>query len=71
MELSGNIAHLETQLRNEMSRRHRAEEDLGVVRDLCTKLDNQKDTLMQKTTENDHIKMQVYTIFSFNLAIES
>jgi hypothetical protein len=47
------------QIRDELSRRHRAEEDLGVLRDLCAKLDGQKDSLMQKATESNRIKMQV------------
>jgi hypothetical protein len=47
------------QMRDELNRRRRAEEDVGVVRDLCAKLDTQKDTLMQQVTESDRIKMQV------------
>jgi hypothetical protein len=58
--LSGNIARLETQIREENAQRHRAEEDLGVVRDLCTKLDAQKDTLMQQVNDSGHIKIQVW-----------
>jgi hypothetical protein len=58
--LSGNIARLETQIREENAQRHRAEEDLGVVRDLCTKLDAQKDTLMQQVNDSGRIKMQVW-----------
>jgi hypothetical protein len=47
------------QIHDELNRRHRAEEDLGVVQDLCTKLDTQKDGLMQQVTESDRIKRQV------------
>jgi hypothetical protein len=48
------------QMREENAQRHRAEEDLGVVRDLCTKLDAQKDTLMQQVNESGLNKMQVW-----------
>ena len=57
--MSGSVARLEMQMRDELNRRRRAEEDVGVVRDLCAKLDTQKDTLMQQVTESDRIKMQV------------
>jgi len=57
--LSGSVARLEMQIREELNRRHRAEEDLGVLRDLCTKLDSQKDSLMQQVTESNRIKIQV------------
>lgn len=58
-DLSGSVARLEMQIRDELNRRHRAEEDLGVMRDLCAKLDGQKDTLTQQVTKSNHIKMQV------------
>jgi hypothetical protein len=58
--LSANIAQLETQIREEKAQRRRADEDLGVVRDLCTKLDAQKETLMQQVDEIGHTKMQVW-----------
>ena len=58
-DLSGSVARFETQIRDELNRRHRAEEDLGVLRDLCAKLDGQKDSLMQQVTESNHTKMQV------------
>jgi hypothetical protein len=58
-DMSGSVARLEMQIRDELNRRHRAEEDLGVVRDLCTKLDTQRDNLMQQVTESDRVKMQV------------
>jgi len=57
--LSGSVARLEMQIRDESNRRHRAEEDLAVSRDLCTKFDSQKDSLMQQVTESNRIKMQV------------
>lgn len=57
--MSGSVARLEMQIHDELNRRHRAEEDLGVVQDLCTKLDTQKDGLMQQVTESDRIKRQV------------
>jgi hypothetical protein len=57
--MSGSVARLEIQIRDELNRRHRAEEDLGVLQDLCAKLDSQKDSLMQQVTESNRIKMQV------------
>lgn len=58
-DLSGSVARLEMQIRDELNRRHRAEEDLGVLRDLCAKLDGQKDTVLQQVTESNRIQMQV------------
>jgi hypothetical protein len=51
-------------IRDELSQRRRAEEDLSVVQGLCTKLDSQKDTLMQRVTENDRIKIQVWVLLT-------
>ncbi|KAJ9592861.1 hypothetical protein L9F63_015439, partial [Diploptera punctata] len=60
-ELSTNVARLETRLHEESSERRRTEEDLSVVRDLCTKLDGQKEGLMSQLTQNDLVKMQLET----------
>nr|XP_034195948.1 centrosomal protein of 135 kDa isoform X3 [Osmia lignaria] len=57
-ELTQNVASMETQLRQQGEQRHRTEADLNAVRDLCVKLDQQKDTLMQQMDDKDAIKAQ-------------
>lgn len=59
------MASLETQLRQQGEQKHRAEADLTAVRDLCMKLDEQKDTLMAQLDDKDSLKTQVniYIIF--------
>lgn len=54
------MASLETQLRQQGEQKHRAEADLTAVRDLCMKLDEQKDTLMAQLDDKDTLKTQVY-----------
>ncbi|KAL6426094.1 hypothetical protein ACFW04_008989 [Cataglyphis niger] len=54
--LTQSVASMETQLRQQIEQRHRAETDLLAVRDLCVKLDQQKDTLMQQLSDKNHIK---------------
>lgn len=53
------MASIETQLRQQGEQRHRAEADLTAVRDLCMKLDQQKDALMQQLDDKDALKTQV------------
>lgn len=50
---------METQLRQQGEQKHRAEADLTAVRDLCMKLDQQKDVLMQQLDDKDTLKAQV------------
>ncbi|XP_061932659.1 centrosomal protein of 135 kDa isoform X2 [Apis cerana] len=57
-ELTQNVASLETQLRQQGEQKHRAEADLTAVRDLCMKLDEQKDTLMAQLDDKDSLKTQ-------------
>ncbi|EFN60929.1 Centrosomal protein of 135 kDa [Camponotus floridanus] len=61
--LTQNVASMETQLRQQIEQRHRAETDLLAVRDLCVKLDQQKDTLVEqlgdKNTIKEHYEAQV------------
>ncbi|XP_053977812.1 centrosomal protein of 135 kDa isoform X1 [Hylaeus volcanicus] len=57
-ELTQNIASMETQLRQQEEQRHRAEADLNAVRDLCVKLDQQKETLVQQLDDKDALKTQ-------------
>ncbi|XP_026666528.1 centrosomal protein of 135 kDa-like isoform X2 [Ceratina calcarata] len=57
-ELTQNVASMETQLRQQGEQRHRTEADLTAVRDLCMKLDQQKDSLMQQLDGKDTIKAQ-------------
>ncbi|XP_036150015.1 centrosomal protein of 135 kDa isoform X2 [Monomorium pharaonis] len=55
--LTQSVASLETQLRQEMEQRHQAEVDLMAVRDLCVKLDQQKDTLVEQLGDKDTAKV--------------
>ncbi|XP_043584009.1 centrosomal protein of 135 kDa-like isoform X1 [Bombus pyrosoma] len=57
-ELTQSVASIETQLRQQGEQRHRAEADLTAVRDLCMKLDQQKDALMQQLDDKDALKTQ-------------
>ncbi|XP_078052168.1 uncharacterized protein LOC144478274 [Augochlora pura] len=57
-ELTQNVASMETQLRQQEEQKQRTESDLTVVRDLCMKLDQQKDTLMHQLDDKDSIKEQ-------------
>lgn len=57
------MASLETQLRQQGEQKHRAEADLTAVRDLCMKLDEQKDTLMAQLDDKDSLKTQVKNIY--------
>ncbi|XP_076297587.1 uncharacterized protein LOC143217320 isoform X2 [Lasioglossum baleicum] len=57
-ELTQNVASMETQLRQHGDQRQRAESDLTAVRDLCMKLDQQKDTLMHQLDDKDSLKEQ-------------
>lgn len=57
--MTQNVASMETQLRQQGEQKHRAEADLTAVRDLCMKLDQQKDVLMQQLDDKDTLKAQV------------
>lgn len=50
---------METQLRQQIEQKHRAEADLIAVRDLCVKLDQQKDTLVEQLGDKDTVKAHV------------
>ncbi|XP_067213676.1 centrosomal protein of 135 kDa isoform X2 [Linepithema humile] len=54
--LTQSVASMETQLRQQLDQRHRAEADLMAVRDLCVKLDQQKDTLAEQLGDKDTVK---------------
>ncbi|XP_011647939.1 centrosomal protein of 135 kDa isoform X2 [Pogonomyrmex barbatus] len=56
--LTQSVASMETQLRQQIEQKHRAEADLMAVRDLCVKLDQQKDTLVEQLGDNDTVKAQ-------------
>lgn len=60
--LTQNVASMETQLRQQIEQRHRAEADLLAVRDLCVKLDQQKDTLVEQLGDKNTIKEHVNTL---------
>ncbi|XP_076665146.1 uncharacterized protein LOC143367341 isoform X2 [Andrena cerasifolii] len=55
-ELTQNVASMESQVRQQGQQRHKTESDLTAVRDLCVKLDQQKDTLMQELDDKDTCK---------------
>lgn len=57
---------METQLRQQIEQRHRAETDLLAVRDLCVKLDQQKESLMQQLSDKNNIKEHV-NIYYLNI----
>lgn len=50
---------METQLRQQTDQRHRTEADLMAVRDLCVKLDQQKDALMEQLGDKNTVKAHV------------
>ncbi|XP_051170534.1 centrosomal protein of 135 kDa-like isoform X2 [Leptopilina boulardi] len=58
ISLTQNVATLETELRQQEDRRLTAESDLNAVRDLCVKLDHQKDSILQQLGEKDSINSQ-------------
>ncbi|XP_015181799.1 PREDICTED: centrosomal protein of 135 kDa [Polistes dominula] len=60
-ELTQSVASMETQLRQQTDQRQRAEADLSAVRDLCIKMDQQKDSLMQQLEDKDMMKAQYDT----------
>ena len=66
-DLTQNVASLETQMRQLEDQKVRAESDLNAVRDLCLKLDQQKDGLMQQLEQNESLKSQVEDSFIFIL----
>ncbi|KAK1118899.1 hypothetical protein K0M31_014669 [Melipona bicolor] len=57
-ELTQTVASMESQLRQQGEQKHIAEADLTAVRDLCMKLDQQKDALMQQLNDKDALKTQ-------------
>lgn len=61
-ELTSQVSGLERQLDHYKLQQERTESDLSAVRDLCMKLDKQKDTLMKELTEKDEQKSQVSII---------
>jgi len=55
---------MEMQLQQQIEQKHRVEADLMAVRDLCVKLDQQKDTLTEQLGDKDTIKVHV-NLFTF------
>ncbi|KAF2883200.1 hypothetical protein ILUMI_22975 [Ignelater luminosus] len=58
-ELTSQVSHLERQLEHYKQQQERTEADLSAVRDLCMKLDKQKDTLMKELNEKGEQKSQI------------
>ncbi|XP_018314210.1 centrosomal protein of 135 kDa isoform X3 [Mycetomoellerius zeteki] len=54
--LTQSVASIEMQLQQQIEQKHRVEADLMAVRDLCVKLDQQKDTLMEQLGDKDTMK---------------
>ncbi|XP_025602495.2 testis-specific gene 10 protein isoform X2 [Athalia rosae] len=63
-ELTQNVASMETQLHQQDEQRKRVEADLNAVRDLCVKLDQQKNSLEAQLGEKDTMKLQYETQLS-------
>lgn len=64
------------QLQQQIEQKHRVEADLMAVRDLCVKLDQQKDTLMEQLGDKDTMKAHVklltlYSIHFYFLRVAS
>lgn len=57
--MTQSVASMESQLRQQIEQKHRAESDLLAVRDLCVKLDQQKDSLMEQLGDKDTLKAHV------------
>ncbi|XP_046487529.1 centrosomal protein of 135 kDa isoform X1 [Neodiprion pinetum] len=57
-ELTQNVASMETQLHQESEQRRRAEGDLNAVRDLCVKLDQQKESLEVQLVDKEAMRAQ-------------
>jgi len=62
--LTQSVASMEMQLRQQIEQRHQAEADLMAVRDLCVKLDQQKDTLVEQLGDKDAVKAHVNLLTS-------
>lgn len=58
-ELTQTVASLETQIRQQIDQRQRTEADLNAVRDLCVKLDQQKECLVKELGDKEAMKAQV------------
>ncbi|KYN32569.1 hypothetical protein ALC56_13050 [Trachymyrmex septentrionalis] len=54
--LTQSVASMEMQLQQQIEQKHRVEADLMAVRDLCVKLDQQKDTLTEQLGDKDIMK---------------
>ncbi|XP_014476061.1 PREDICTED: centrosomal protein of 135 kDa isoform X3 [Dinoponera quadriceps] len=54
--LTQSVANMETQLRQQTEQKLRAESDLMAIRDLCVKLDQQKDALLEQLGDKDSTK---------------
>ncbi|XP_011052549.1 PREDICTED: centrosomal protein of 135 kDa isoform X2 [Acromyrmex echinatior] len=54
--LTQSVASMEMQLQQQIEQKHRIDTDLMAVRDLCVKLDQQKDTLTEQLGDKDTMK---------------
>lgn len=52
-------------MRQQTEQRKHTESDLAAVRDLCVKLDQQKEMLMCQMSDKDYVKNQVIFFFFF------
>ncbi|XP_032671730.1 centrosomal protein of 135 kDa isoform X2 [Odontomachus brunneus] len=55
-KLTQSVASMETQLRQQTEQKLRAEADLMAIRDLCVKLDQQKDALLEQLGDKNSVK---------------
>lgn len=62
--LTQSVASMETQLRQQSEQKLRAEADLMTIRDLCVKLDQQKDALLEQLGDKNASKAHVNSLTS-------
>lgn len=58
---------METQLRQQTEQKLRAEADLMTIRDLCVKLDQQKDALLEQLGDKDAAKVHVNSFLFYSI----
>lgn len=62
MDLTARVAELEMRLKEETEERCRIEEDLVALRDLCSTIDGQKESLRRQANDSDAEKLHVCTL---------
>lgn len=57
--MTSQVASLEVQLTSLTRTQEKTEAELNAVRDLCLKLDEQKDKLLKQLNEKEHLTLEV------------